>query len=961
MGNLLGKNFRGWITTQVGIRQNKLSQTNKDNENLVWQTNNSSWLRLISSVNVSSSKSKELTKSENNSGRVLATKYVLSGGTGDYSIKGEDYTNSLKYGVMSQNFKDDELISGFNSYGFTSTKDRGLVPMPGIESATIESLNMGSLRKAEIKIHAHNKEQFAIIDALYMRPGFTILLEWGHTLYFNNKGELQKGNNITTAFNNMLKGGVHQNKILQSIDKQREETGGNYDGFFGKIVNFDWTFTNEGSYDITIKAYSIGDIIESLNINKAISNISTSPKPTIGPPTEADSLSLAFNSQYKSKLNKFVYETYNKLNSQDSTEIKPRSEFSNLIKYKSLKFKECEDYKNLSYNNSHEGIHLEIPPPEGQNFQYNYIMLGILLRYIEKELLIYNKKGERYIGIDTDMSSNLCYKFPYQFSIDPSVCLIPFKQLHLVEGSKTLNAEKSFETFHQILSSEFIRNEHSGKLMAIHVNLDFINKTFDSCVKSKDNTVVLLDFLTRLMEGIQGALGGINKFTVSYDSEDNKIKIYDNIILNENVLYKEPGVETVFQTLGVSNNAGSFIKNISLNASIPSEYASMIAIGAQANGISDIANATSFSTWNKGLTDSTFEEKFSYNKSQIKEDIPDPFNMFYKNWKQIIGKGSPLLNFYGGGFKISSTEIENTSLPSSEAFKYLANYFSVTYHRPSIQGFIPFDLGLEMLGISGPRIYERFAIDDKILPPSYPQYLSFLIKGIRHDINLEGWTTTLTSLAYESSKDSIALPTSYNIVVVQDEILDEKQNITINKEKHPRDILIRELGWPVRTEEQDGQVYGFSIKPGSNILQRNDNWFKDNTESYKVLINGKEKQFYNVNKLMKTNFDILLTRIRDAKLEDGIIDLDLSVSSRFVRGSEERKILSAHAFGYAFDINWNLYPQGQNGYILYQNDLKGGKKTAKVIDFISKTGLFFWGGDFNNNKDVMHFSLKWSF
>ena len=44
-----------------------------------------------------------------------------------------------------------------------SNADYGLVPMPGVESATVKSLNRGSLREAEIKLKCFNTLQFKIL------------------------------------------------------------------------------------------------------------------------------------------------------------------------------------------------------------------------------------------------------------------------------------------------------------------------------------------------------------------------------------------------------------------------------------------------------------------------------------------------------------------------------------------------------------------------------------------------------------------------------------------------------------------------------------------------------------------------------------------------------------------------------------------------------------------------------
>ena len=39
----------------------------------------------------------------------------------------------------------------------------------------------------------------------------------------------------------------------------------------GKLTNFSWKFNNDGSYDITLNLIGMGDVIESLKINQAIS------------------------------------------------------------------------------------------------------------------------------------------------------------------------------------------------------------------------------------------------------------------------------------------------------------------------------------------------------------------------------------------------------------------------------------------------------------------------------------------------------------------------------------------------------------------------------------------------------------------------------------------------------------------------------------------------------------------
>ena len=56
-------------------------------------------------------------------------------------------------------------------------------------------------------------------------------------------------------------------QFLKDIHDRRLKYTGNYDAMFGKVRNFHWSFLKDGTYDITLKIVSIGDIIESLKAN----------------------------------------------------------------------------------------------------------------------------------------------------------------------------------------------------------------------------------------------------------------------------------------------------------------------------------------------------------------------------------------------------------------------------------------------------------------------------------------------------------------------------------------------------------------------------------------------------------------------------------------------------------------------------------------------------------------------
>jgi hypothetical protein len=218
MGNIVGNNPKKWASNQVKLRQQLLGLQNKTPNVLTWSTNNTAWIRAISAVSISGSvKSEELTGSPNYTGGKLAKEFMLFSGTSAFnestvidpetSKTETTYKAIQKSGVLNTSWNKLDNINS-SAYGFAGSAERGLVPMPGIISLDINTYNRGSLRNASLKIKAYNREQFAILDALFMHPGYSLLIEWGHTIYFKGspaKPNYQLANFNTKAFQELNK------------------------------------------------------------------------------------------------------------------------------------------------------------------------------------------------------------------------------------------------------------------------------------------------------------------------------------------------------------------------------------------------------------------------------------------------------------------------------------------------------------------------------------------------------------------------------------------------------------------------------------------------------------------------------------------------------------------------------------------------------------------------------------
>jgi len=163
MGNLIGEGFSKYVINQITQREKIHGSVYRNNEQLAYLNANSSYIKLMSSVNIKSTDrfldsnlKNEISKAGLDNG--LAKKLILFGGVYNTDSK-------QNYGIVT-----DGSILNHGAYGFGGN-EFGISPMPGIESANVESLNRGSLRKASVTITAYNRTQFEMIETLYLRLG----------------------------------------------------------------------------------------------------------------------------------------------------------------------------------------------------------------------------------------------------------------------------------------------------------------------------------------------------------------------------------------------------------------------------------------------------------------------------------------------------------------------------------------------------------------------------------------------------------------------------------------------------------------------------------------------------------------------------------------------------------------------------------------------------------------------
>jgi hypothetical protein len=265
MAKILGLPFDDYVKKQIEVRQTKLSKTQKAPEDLVVFNSNTSWVRLSSAVKVEPGRAKTLAdKLEINVNLIqenaLARNLVLWGGISSFSTGSDGaildpLKGGIGYGIN-------------NAYGFLSNSAQGLQPLPGIENISCNYKNNGSLKQAQVKLKCFTRSQFEALEAIYLRLGYTVVLEWGNTAFFDNSNQsiLMSKHSIPDILFGKS-GNVAPETIQSKLENNKISTGGNYDGMLAKVSNFSWNIQEDLSYAITLDLISVGDIIDSLKAN----------------------------------------------------------------------------------------------------------------------------------------------------------------------------------------------------------------------------------------------------------------------------------------------------------------------------------------------------------------------------------------------------------------------------------------------------------------------------------------------------------------------------------------------------------------------------------------------------------------------------------------------------------------------------------------------------------------------
>jgi hypothetical protein len=737
--------FKEGVRNQIKARQEAINE--RTPAAIQYFNARNSWIRMTSAVDVGEGEGKSK----------LAKDYILLGGT--------LYNGKLRSGVG---------VGGEFAYSTKTTggvtNKLGIRPMAGITGISVKSLGAyGSLREVTVNFQCWDIKQLEELELLYMRPGYSVLVEWGWAPYLNNS----KGLETNISFiDDVLNGGKTQEQIWKNIFT-KSSTDGNYEGHYGLVKNYSWSARPDGGYDCTTNIISVGEVLESLKINFGNFDVSTSStKGTYGvlPPEKFAKDSPIFKAYNQNKLAGIIAELYEIAKTETdkkghiggSTSIYPEIIFKG---YTFFRFDVDVAGKEAKDTITTNGAQIYMPIKDLIDVLNTKITLNIIkLSAYYGEHNGSPKPPEKPILLP-------CIGDPFQISTDPSVCLIKNMKWSSPAnlGLQDVLSDTDFSTTKNIvltLSQDYWKDgnydtQQLGIIGNIYVNLDFIYSLItDSNLASQDkkekNDIVLFDFLKNMMSSISTALGNVSTFEIFSDPTDGKARIIDiNYTGNRNDDWKK-----VLEVPIEIQNTKSIVRSYKLESQIFQDQSTIVAIGAQAEGGALGEDVNTLIDFNQNLIDRIIPKKYvedSEETMKAKADAKAEENK--QKIQNLVDNLGILVEFI---IKIDPSIWERKGdFNAAEASKYsnslkdIINYFrSIVKADNKNRALIPTKLSIDMDGIGGMVIGNLFKIPDEFLPRGYkgtgegspgPKKIAYAVTGLSHNVQNNDWTTTIES------------------------------------------------------------------------------------------------------------------------------------------------------------------------------------------------------------------------
>ena len=283
--DIIGGGIDSGVISQLIEREKLISSKLKTKEHLLFFNGNGAWARMVSSINTIDQKAAEdlvvgkKTITEVVGSSLLAEKNILMGGvfSQDSGLQGgvdfKKYHSPISLGGKGYLDNQKQATADSKTNAYHNYEGIGFRPSPGLESVEVKSKGTyGTLRAADVNFKVYTLEDLEVMQKLFLRPGYTVLLEWGHSQQLNSNQAKGSINSNITTYKNFFKdiAGDQTSDVMQVHEKALQkiafDADYNYDSMVGYISNFNWSLDSVGGYDCSVKIIAKGSILESIKV-----------------------------------------------------------------------------------------------------------------------------------------------------------------------------------------------------------------------------------------------------------------------------------------------------------------------------------------------------------------------------------------------------------------------------------------------------------------------------------------------------------------------------------------------------------------------------------------------------------------------------------------------------------------------------------------------------------------------
>jgi hypothetical protein len=248
----------------------------------------------------------------------------------------------------------------------------------------------------------------------------------------------------------------------------------------------------------------------------------------------------------------------------------------------------------------------------------------------------------------------------------------------------------------------------------------------------------LLNLFTPIFQELNDVLGGINDIGFQYEESEFTYYIVDR------------KVQVTKEDVSVLNITGlkSTVSQFNFVTKLSPAITTMCAISAQ-NGASDVGlEAGALLRWNEGIEDRIITKK-SMRTGEATTPVSGSASPEEERAEQQTARRKTVNDALSQVYNSRQYDKEAIASARTQYTQYSTNYIqfyaedTANVGNAGPAGIIPFQVGIEMDGISGIKIGQAFKINPGIMPSKYDGVVGFIVTGLDHGISNNRWVTNI--------------------------------------------------------------------------------------------------------------------------------------------------------------------------------------------------------------------------